>query len=122
MAALQRIAEHCEYRDPNEMIRDRLVCGVNHDTIQRRLLAEKDLTFAKALEVAQAVEAAEKNSQFLKKGSQGAGVNYVPAGSKPGGPPTCYRCGLSAIKARLSCIFDHFYMQVLRLIIGQKRH
>ena len=34
-------------------------------------------------------------------------------------------CGtevLSAIKARLGLIFDHFYMQVLVLITGQKRH
>ena len=30
--------------------------------------------------------------------------------------------GLSAIKARLGLIFDHFYMQVLVLITGQKRH
>ena len=37
---------------------DRLVCGVNHDTIQTRLLAEKDLTYEKVLEIAQAVEAA----------------------------------------------------------------
>ena len=29
---------------------------------------------------------------------------------------------LSAIKARLTLIFDHFYMQVLVLITGQKRH
>ena len=29
---------------------------------------------------------------------------------------------LSAIKARLTLIFDHFYMQVLVLITGQKKH
>ena len=29
---------------------------------------------------------------------------------------------LSAIKARLTLIFDHFYMQVLVIITGQKRH
>ena len=33
-----------------------MVCGVNHDTIQPRLLAEKELTFERAFEVAQSVE------------------------------------------------------------------
>ena len=53
------------------MIRDRLVCGVNHDTIQPQLLAEKELTFERAFEVAQSVEAAEKNSKIIKNGSNG---------------------------------------------------
>ena len=61
VAALRELGEHCVYGDSlNEMIRDRLVCGVNHDTIQPRLLAEKQLTFERAFEVAQSVEAAEK--------------------------------------------------------------
>ena len=53
------------------MIRDRLVCGVNHDMIQPRLLAEKELTFERVFEVAQSVEAAEKNSKIIKNGSNG---------------------------------------------------
>ena len=41
LAALRELFEYCEYGDTlSEMIRDRLVCGVNHDGIQRRLLAE----------------------------------------------------------------------------------
>ena len=46
IAALRNLAEHCSYGD--KMLRDRLVCGVNHDTIQSRLLAEKDLTYEKS--------------------------------------------------------------------------
>ena len=39
VAALREIAEHCEHKDNlQEMIRDRLVCGINHDGIQKRLL------------------------------------------------------------------------------------
>ena len=46
VATLRKLGEHCVYGDSlNEMIRDRLVCGVNHDTIQPRLLAEKEFTF-----------------------------------------------------------------------------
>ena len=43
VAALCQIAEHCEYNKMlNDMIRDRLVCGINHEGIQKKLLAEKN--------------------------------------------------------------------------------
>ena len=46
VAALRQIAESCDFKDTlSEMLRDRLVCGVNHASIQRQLLAEKDLTY-----------------------------------------------------------------------------
>ena len=61
---LKKLSTECEYGDSlNEMIRDRLVCGVNDRRIQRSLLAEPDLTFKKAMEIAQAMEAADKNVQ-----------------------------------------------------------
>ena len=45
-----QIAEHCNYKDSlQEMLRDLLVCGVNHAGIQKCLLAEKDLTLEVAL-------------------------------------------------------------------------
>ena len=47
------------------MLRDRLVCGIADQRIQRRLLTEPDLTFAKALELAQAAEAADRNTRAL---------------------------------------------------------
>ncbi len=57
VAALWKLAEHCNYGDSlNEMIRDRLVCGVEHDVIQTHLLAERDLFFEKALENAKTVD------------------------------------------------------------------
>ena len=42
------------------MLRDRIVCGINDSTIQRRLLGEKELTFARAYEIAQSMESAAK--------------------------------------------------------------
>ncbi len=63
MAALRALAEHCSYgASLNGMLRDRIVCGINHDKIQQRLLAEKDLSYAKALELANSIEAGEKGS------------------------------------------------------------
>ena len=43
------------------MLRDRLVCGISEDRIQRRLLAERELTFEKVVEIASATEMASKN-------------------------------------------------------------
>lgn len=42
-----------------QMMRDRLVCEVNDERIQRRLLSEQILTFDKALKIAFSLEAAD---------------------------------------------------------------
>ena len=56
VATLREIAQHCEYKDSlQDPLRDRLVCGVNHEGITNRLLAEKKLTYEKAMELAQAI-------------------------------------------------------------------
>ncbi|KAK7095401.1 hypothetical protein V1264_006813 [Littorina saxatilis] len=57
------------------MLRDRLVCGINNDRIQRRLLAEKELTFAKSLEVAIAMELAEKSAAALQEGGSSGAIS-----------------------------------------------
>ena len=70
VAALRALAEHCFYGDVlDDMLRVRLVCGVQQDSIQQRLLAEKDLTYQKALELATAMEAAARGSQDMKRAS-----------------------------------------------------
>ena len=67
VAALRQLSEDCGYGATLEdMIRDRLVCGVNHEGIQRKLLSEKDLTYKRAFELATAVEAAKRNSKELQ--------------------------------------------------------
>lgn len=50
LAALRELSEYCDYGERlNEILRDRLVCGVNHEGIQKRLLAEKKLTYSKGI-------------------------------------------------------------------------
>ena len=67
VAELRRLSTHCEFGDYLEdALRDRLVCGLRDEAIQRRLLSKNELTFAKAWEVAQSMEAAERNAQQLK--------------------------------------------------------
>ena len=66
VAELRKLSNDCDYGESlNEMLRDRLVCGVKDNRIQRRLLAEPELTFTRAMTIAQAMEAAEKNAKEL---------------------------------------------------------
>ena len=66
VAELKKLSEFCEYNDSlEEMLRDRLVCGINNRRIQQRLLSERSLSFAKALDIAQAMEAAVEGIEDL---------------------------------------------------------
>jgi len=66
VSELRTIAKNCNFGDTLEtMLRDRLMCGVNDAIIQRRLLAEKALTFKKAMELSQSMESAAKNVKEL---------------------------------------------------------
>ena len=38
---------------------NRLVCGINDETIQKKLLVEPDLTYTKSLSIAKGLEAAQ---------------------------------------------------------------
>ena len=60
VAALRRIAEHCEFGATlNDMLRDRLVHGIADKRVQDRYLRETTLTYAEAL---MAAETAVKDS------------------------------------------------------------
>ena len=83
LAELRHLSKLCEFGITlDEMLRDRLVCGVRDIRIQRRLLAEPKLTLKRALDLALAIEAADKDdSEIQKADSQGgdASVNKVDA-------------------------------------------
>ena len=67
VAELRRLSTHCDFGDTlNDALRDRLVCGLRYESVQKRLLSEPDLTFKRALEIAQSLEAADKNAKALK--------------------------------------------------------
>ena len=66
MAESRNISEHCDFQNTlEEILRDRLVCGINDEQIQRRLLAESTLDFKKAMKIATSVETAIKNAKDL---------------------------------------------------------
>ncbi len=67
LAQMRSLAQHCNYgASLDTMLRDRLVCGINEDSIQKRLLAEPNLTYKKAVELARGLETADRNAQLLK--------------------------------------------------------
>ena len=66
-AALRKLAVHCEFGNHlQETLRDRFVYGLRHEAIQRRLLLESTLTYAKAIEIARGMEAADKDAETFK--------------------------------------------------------
>ena len=99
VAELRSLSEHCDFRDQLEdMIRDRLVCGVNDERIQRRLLAESRLDFKKALELATAMEIADKNTRDIQQGNsvekpKESPVNRLNKEQGKKAAKECYRCG-----------------------------
>ena len=92
---LKKLSEHCGYADQlNDMLRDRLVCGVGDAKIQTKLLSEKMLTYNKALEIALAMETATENTKCINR-AIGIGlqeevdnVNVLQKKSSD-----CFRCG-----------------------------
>ena len=58
IAVLRNIATHCSF--------DRFVCGIYSEAIPKRLLTVSDLTFAKAVEIAEGMEIAVITCQEVK--------------------------------------------------------
>jgi len=110
------LAKYCEFGDTLPiMLRDGLVCGVNHEGIQRQLLAEKNLIYKIAHELALNLEAEAKGNKdissqqtsqqtepivnYTKGMKQRSGKTTHPRAIKPSdGKLTCYHCGASQCK------------------------
>ena len=110
LAELRRLAKYCDFGDYlSTAIRDHLVCGLNAEGIQQKILAETDLTLEKGVQLAQAHEsarqetyalrgdtsrhapAAQPETAFVVKRQPHAGSGKTPA--TPGAEKECYRCG-----------------------------
>ena len=61
VAQLRQLTQYCEFGDSlEEMLRDRLVCGIAVVLMQWAILAEPQLTFTKALQMIQTMETARR--------------------------------------------------------------
>ena len=105
VARLRALTQHCEFGDNlDTMLRDRLVCGVNNEQLQRRLLSEPRLTFAKAMEISRTFETTTEDAHTLQRDASGAEALAVNVLSNPADTAVrqtanymanqpCFRCG-----------------------------
>ena len=67
VAELRRLATTCEFGTfVNEALCNRLVCGLREEAMQQWLLAELSLDLKKACELAQGMEAANRNAKEIQ--------------------------------------------------------
>ena len=104
IASLKKLSTFCDFGNGLENhLRDQFVWGLSSDTIKKRLLGEKDLTYEKAIELATSIEAANKDvAEMGSKNSISSGLNYFDDGRKQtgvqrqgtdAGKLACYCCG-----------------------------
>ena len=99
---LRCLATHCEFGDYlDQALRDKLVNGIRSENIQKCLLIEAGFTLTRAVELAQGMEAAHLNTQFMKGKTEGAisKVTHDQRSANTGDKSEqhkrkkCYRCG-----------------------------
>ena len=100
------------------MLRDHLVCSINHQGIQHKLLSEGDISCTDALALAQSIESAEDDAKKIRGGpafSQSA--HHMQKGARLGSPtpPTSYCCGglhLAPVCPHKEKVCRHYKMKV----------
>ena len=99
VAELRRLASTCEFKAfLDDALRDRLVCGLRSDSLQRRLLSEDKLTLDKALKIAQSLEMVDKKAKSLKAADNpirrlSQRKHRTAPGRQQQGKERCSRCG-----------------------------
>ena len=66
VAALRKLAKTCNFKEPDRMIRDRIVMGVMDDTTREKLLQNKTLTLQQAVEICRAQEASKTQVRSMQ--------------------------------------------------------
>ncbi len=96
LAELRQLAATCEFKTfLEEALRDKFVCGLSSEGVQRRLLVEAGVTLDRAFEMAQGMEAAAVDAkEFHSKETDMASSNVQKGGTTPQRPnqSACHRC------------------------------
>ena len=111
-ARLRQNSDGCNFKELHTMLRDRLVVGCRDSAIQRKLLSEQSLTFEKALNIATAMEVANRDVKEIQAMGKTLNIDKVkdvhklrttqqpqrqglsqPSPKKT--PNHCWRCGSS---------------------------
>ena len=108
VAQLRQLTQYyCEFGDSlEEMLRDRLVCGIADVRMQRALLAEPQLTFTKALQMIQIMETAHRDSRELQAQITGPVPVNTVARTQATATKPCFCCGEQHSPA--TCRFTDF--------------
>ncbi len=106
VAELRKLTTHCNFgSNLEETLRDRLVCGLSNEQIQKRLLAKSKLKFPKAVDIAVVMETATRDATEIHselRQEKPLGLDKLtlnrPSNRLDNVPPTsvCYRCGANA--------------------------
>lgn len=105
---LKKAVKSTDYKEKDEMVRDRIVMGIRDKSTQEKLLREADLTLEKAINFCRAVEISKSQSKVLQNESL---VSAVDKKSNPGRSKgvyvkeeeiknQCVYCGLKHVKGR----------------------
>ena len=82
--ALSTLAETCEFGSLKEdLIRDRLVCGLRDNSLRKKLLQKPKLTLNKCLDSCRAAEATKLQMQAMKnQNNESSDVNALKSSSE----------------------------------------
>lgn len=68
VAELRKLSIHCNFGETlNDTIRDRFVCGIKNESVQKKLLSESALTLDGAIKIAHAMETAGRDATKLRE-------------------------------------------------------
>ena len=105
---LKLLVRDCSFKEPDEMIRDRIVFGTNSRKIREKLINEgKELTLDKAIDIARTYEMSQSQMKSMEAGDEAVhSVNRDQRSrNDPPKPPTdppqrgaCGRCGKTHAK------------------------
>jgi len=71
IADIRKLSQHCEFGTALDLtLRDRLVCGLRNESIQKQLLSESELSFKRAIDIFVAMETAAKDASELQNQRQ----------------------------------------------------
>ena len=88
LAELRKLTLNCDFKDfLDQALRYRFVCGLQNNSIRRRLLAERKLTLKPAIELAKAMENADLETQIISTDIKTENINTMNNATRK-----CYRC------------------------------
>ena len=91
LAELRKLTLNCDFKDfLDQALRDRFVCGLQNNSIQRRLLAERKSTLNSAIGLAKTMKNADIETQIISADIRTENPNAINNATRK-----CYRCNLT---------------------------